>query len=545
MIPATDTTQVSRLAPCAVRPCLGSLARKQAICVLFIGLFAFAGSAIVGAIVGIPEPSVRDEFSYLLAADTFAHGRLTNPTHPMWLFLESGHIIHQPTYMSKYPPAQGLVLAIGQVVAGQPIFGVWLSFGFMCAAITWMLYAWVPPRWALVGGLFAAINPYLGFAGYWAQSYWGGAVAATGGALVFGSLRRIIQRARIRDSFLMGLGLAILANSRPYEGLVASLPAGVTFFAWILHQRGPQLWRSIRRTVIPLSLVLAVTGAALAIYNLRITGNAFLMPFQVYATTYEIVPKFIWQSLRPDPVFYHEFMRLAAYGSEFELYKMEHTVLGFLVKNLATLPWWILYSLNVFILPIIVTFSATARWAWRTRWGQFALITYAVFIVGMFLEVPMMIHYWAPITGLNYLFMLQALRLSRWDKSKRKWKQHALPLVVILAAGGLVISLYRRLQSDDPTEWYRQRAFLLRQLTKAEGQHLIVVSYGPNHSIYKEWVYNEADIDAAKVVWARSMNTAENCKLVQYFHRRHIWKLHIDDDRSIFNLEPYPTSFCQ
>jgi len=545
MSPAAESTPLLGPRPPSAWNRLNRLSRHRAISIILIGLLAFTGCAMVGFFAGIPEPRVRDEFSYLLAADTFAHGRLTNPTHPMWIHLESGHIIHRPTYMSKYPPAQGLALAAGQVLGSHPVVGVWLSFGLMCAVISWMLYAWMPPRWAVAGGLFAAINPLLGINGYWAQSYWGGAVAAMGGALVFGALRRIIQRAQIRDAFFLGVGLAILANSRPYEGLVATIPAGIMLCTWILRQRGPQLWGSIGQTIVPLSLLLALMGVALAIYNFRITGNFFLMPFQVYAATYEIAPKFVWQSFGPEPIFNHEFMRLAAYGAEFRLYNMEHTVVGFLVKNLAVLPWWILYSLNVFVTPLIVTFSTTARWAWKTRWGRFALLTYGVFVLGMFLEVPMMIHYWAPITGLNYVFMLQAIRLSRWRKAKRNMKKLLLGLVAILAACALIVSLYLRLKTDNEAQWYRQRASIVRQLTQAQGQHLIVVTYGPNHSVYNEWVYNEADIDAAKVVWARSINTGENCKLVQYFHQRHIWKLHIDDDQSIVNLEPYSTSSCK
>ena len=100
----------------------------------------------------IPEPQIHDEFSYLLGADTFLHGRLANPPHPMWVHFESFHIIQQPTYASKYPVGQGLSMAVGQGMTGYPIVGVWLTIALACMATTWALAAWVPSRWAVGGG---------------------------------------------------------------------------------------------------------------------------------------------------------------------------------------------------------------------------------------------------------------------------------------------------------------------------------------------------------------------------------------------------------
>src|SRR5262249_540912 len=238
----------------------------------------------------VPNPGIHDEFSYLLMADTFAYGRLANPPHPMWISFETFHVNWFPTYSSMYPPAQGAVLALGQIL-GSPWLGVLLTPPAMSAPIFWMLSAWIPARWAFLGGALAALK--LAFASYWINSYWGGAVAAAAGALVLGALARILKHARLRDALILGIGVALLANTRPYEGLVFCLPAAFLFLRWIFRRwsNHESPWKTI---VAPLCFVLLFTLIFMGYYNWRLTGKALLFPHTLNERTYESLPPFVW-----------------------------------------------------------------------------------------------------------------------------------------------------------------------------------------------------------------------------------------------------------
>lgn len=171
------------------------LAARRRLAVVAVGLGALAIRAAVLPVEPIPQPLVHDEFSQLLLADTLARGRLSNPTHPMWVHFETIAVLSRPTYASVMYPAQAVFLAAGKVIAGHPFWGVWLCAGLMCAAICWALQGWMPPGWALLGGSLAIMR--LAAFSYWANSYYGGAVPAIGGALVLGALPRIQRRRRV------------------------------------------------------------------------------------------------------------------------------------------------------------------------------------------------------------------------------------------------------------------------------------------------------------------------------------------------------------
>jgi hypothetical protein len=551
----------------AIERSFGRLAKRRALSVLVVCLSALALRAAVLPILPIPHPLFQDEFAYLLGADTFAHGRLTNPTPAMWPHFESLMIILRPTYASKYPPAQSFSLAAGQVLFGHPFWGVWLSLGLMCGAICWMLQPWVGEGWALLGG-FLAVARISAFS-YWGDSYWGGAVAALGGALVLGALPRLKQDHRVRNALLMGLGLAILANSRPYEGLVFSLPVAVALFAWMLGKHGPTISVSLRQIILPLCLLLGLTTAAMGYYNWRVTGNPLRLPYQVAQAQYDPAPYFLWQSEKPLPEYRHAEMKEWEAEIQYRAHEGMESPIGLAVEELEkAIPIWLFFIGPLFTMLIVVTFS-TLRYGFSLNAlsapSKFLLLVLGLSLAAIVPETHFYPHYVAALTCVFFALVLLVMRhLRSWQ-----WRGKPTGLFLVRSVPVVTLALLLLRVSASPlhlqmsklglwTPWFSTgrwtsttgRRDILSELQRKPGRQLVLVRYSPglyDLSLHRgemwppsgvwEWVYNGSNIDNEKVVWAQDMGPAQNEELIHYFRNADVWLLYADQQPP--QLVPY------
>jgi len=527
---------------------LALLSQRPCLAVVLVGFIGVFSRVAVLPWLPIPSPGIADEFGHLLAADTFAHFRVTNPTNPMWLHFENLSAIQRPTYASKYPPGQGLFLAFGEVVFGHPFWGVCLSIGLMCAAICWALQGWVSPKWAIIGGLLAVVR--LGTFSYWANSYWGGAVAAIGGALVFGALPRIKAEQKVWHASVMALGLGVLANSRPYEGLLLSLPVLVYVLFFLLKVRPEKRVRVVCRVALPMVAVLTLAFAAMAYYCWRITGSPIRTPYQVAQNTYYPTPLFVFQPLPrlqnyQNAVFADDFAHW-----EFPAYhaSREHPLL---VAEIKIIHFWLFFFGPTLSLPCAaLLFALPYGYSWKnlsTETRQLLTIT-VISLVGMLLPLFFNPGYIAPLTVVIYILLIKAMcRLRLWKVNGQLVGAalvHAslalcvLLIVVRVLAAPLHLSLYGARTWCSRDFQLTDRANLLFTLSRLDKDQLVIVHHPKIRLSAGEWIFNDADIDKAKVIWARDMGPQKNAELISYFKDRQVWLL--EPDAGPANISRYP-----
>ena len=512
---------------------IDAMARQRLVSLIFIFVLSFTGNILWAKWHGDPVPFVIDEFSHLLAGDTFAHLRVTNPPHPYPEFFDALDVLQRPTYMSIYPPGQGISLAIGQAVFGKPIYGIWLSAGLMCAAICWMLYAWLPPRWALVGGLVSVMQ--FGVFTYWSQSYWGGPVSAIGGALVFGALGRLINNSRARDSFWLGLGFTMLLISRPVEGFLLAIPVGLLVLPWEFKPRNIQAGALMKKIILPMGLVLLVTASAMGQYNKQITGDANVFPYLLYYQKYSTFPCFIWQPLNTKVTHSHKALVLSdkKVNVDYYLDKKNWRVMlhDFSDEGLRIFMFFLGFPLAIPAVFKLFDFFIDRKLAIR-----FSLAFLLLLCPFFFLGSDILPHYFSPMASLAVLLITSGLKHLSGLKKNDQHRGHRLivyvfvmQLIMNIAFTPTVPSVRSLGQAVESPHINLPLMFTRDELRdillKRKGKYLVFMNYSRDN-YWVLWVHNDADIDHAPIVWAWDMGE-HNKVLIDYFKDRQVLKVNV------------------
>jgi hypothetical protein len=505
---------------------LSGLARHKTLSWVGLGVLVLLVRAALLPVWPISKPVIYDEFSYLLQADTFAHGRLTNPTHPLWQFFESTYVLQRPTYASRFPAAQGLAMAVGQLLFGHPWFGVWLSAGLLAAVLCWALQGWLPPGWALLG---AFIGLEFCLFSYWMNSYWGGAVTAIGGALVIGAWVRIVRAKQARYAWLFGIGAVIVILARPFEGLLLVVPA---LIALGITERAARVWLPI--------IITGVLGASwLAYDNYRVTGHPLRLPYREYYDQYEIVPPFSVVPISTTPRSLRRFDLESRNRGTYERARSWHLLTDRPLDWLTLLRYY--FGNLIWLLPVVVFIPAL----WRSNRTRFALILMAVVGVSSLIEVWWYPHYGAPFLAALLILAAQSMRyLSQWKYRGHcvgRFLVYAIPIAVFAVT---ITSQAEAISARQTTDQIQAKNAQIAQkesieqalVKKQPGQHVIFVDYAGLSSPHEEWIYNPATIDAAPVIWALDLGEIENEKLRRYYPARSFWRFKPAESMS---LRPY------
>jgi hypothetical protein len=91
-----------------------------------------------------------------------------------------------------------------------------------------------------------------------------------------------------------------------------------------------------------------------------------------------------------------------------------------------------------------------------------------------------------------------------------------------------------------PGQFGTERAHVEAELEQLPGNQLVIVRYSSSHNPFDEWVYNAADIDSSKVIWARGMDAANDLELIHYYKGRKVWLVQPDERPA--EISPYMVS---
>ena len=306
----------------------------------------------------------------------------------------------------------------------------------------------------------------------------------------------------------------------------------------------PELWnrdelRKLARAV-PAVALAALAGMGITlVQNKQVTGSWTTLPAMLSQYQYGVPASLTFQA--------HAVPHRELTPQQELDYKMQRSFRGNTPETIGTyllrLEYRVRYYRFFFLVPLYLAlpaFLVTMRHS-RFAWVALSLV---IFALGVNFFPAFQFHYVAAIVCLFVLASVTGLeRLSRLTIRSLPVGRTTARLIVFVCAAHFLFWYGLHLFDDQPFSLaMRQyetwnaidhgdpggRVAVQEQLERAPGKHLVFVRYWPQHIFQQEWVYNAADIDGARIVWARDLGTAEDEKLRHYYPDRTVWLLEPD-----------------
>jgi hypothetical protein len=326
-------------------------------------------------------------------------------------------------------------------------------------------------------------------------------------------------------------------NSRPFEGAVLTAAALLYWAASLMRGSGFTALRasarqlSFTRLLLPAALILACGAAFTAWYCAKVTGSPLRMPYQVNRDTYGWPENLGFLPVKV--VAFHDPVLKSMYEMETshrDIYKSADAFIDNLMMRLFE-------NWTFFIGPVLTVPLLFLPWViWDRRIRPLLMFIALIAVLNLF-QMVLYPYHLAPVVPILFALVAQAIRhlyvaISRVSKPAGALVPLAMLLCLVLVGAmkqeAMALGLPQAYWEHAAEPHGRPRAAIEKWLEARPRKQLVIVRYAPGHTPNQEWVYNHADIDASKVVWARDISPKSNARLLAYFHDREAWLLDAD-----------------
>ena len=143
----------------------------------------------------------------------------------------------------------------------------------------------------------------------------------------------------------------------------------------------------------------------------------------------------------------------------------------------------------------------------------------------MLLPIWLNLNYTAPISALFFTVELGCVRACMgWMRNLTSVLRTVGAVLLIISSVTVGVLVAQRINTND-SHYGERRENIVNALNEYPEGNVVFVRYAPARNIFEEWVYNSADIDGQRVIWALDKGPEQNTAVLRYYAGRKFWLL--------------------